>query len=225
MSEPPIRSRILDEARDLFVAQGAAAVTMRGVAARVGVTPMALYRYFASREDLLAALVAQGHATFLRYLSRALHEKTPLARLAGAGEQYLRFGLEHPQSYAVMFMERDVPVGRATEGEEVATFRFLVDRIRDCAAAGDLRVTDAEEAALVVWAHVHGLVSLFLAGKLQLGEAEFADLYRRSVAALLQGLAAPERGSTGGRHAAPSASARPRAPRRVRAVARTLRGR
>ena len=54
MSEAPIRSRILDEARELFVAQGAAAVTMRGVAARVGVTPMALYRYFASREELLA---------------------------------------------------------------------------------------------------------------------------------------------------------------------------
>ncbi len=128
MSEPPIRSRILDQARDLFVAQGAAAVTMRGVAARVGVTPMALYRYFASREELLAALVAQGHATFLRYLSRALHEATPLARLAAAGEQYLRFGLEHPQSYAVMFMERDVPVGPAGEArDQVATFRFLVD--------------------------------------------------------------------------------------------------
>lgn len=212
MSEAPIRSRILEEARDLFVAQGATAVTMRGVAARVGVTPMALYRYFASREELLAALVTQGHATFFRYLSRALHEGTPLARLAAAGEQYLRFALEHPQSYAVMFMERGVPAGPSGgANEEVATFRFLVDRIRDGAAAGDLRVDDAEEAALVVWAHVHGLVSLFLAGKLQLGEAEFADLYRRSVDTLLHGFAASP---------APS---RRRAPRRGRAAVRAAR--
>lgn len=222
MSEAPIRSRILDQARELFVAQGAAAVTMRGVAARVGVTPMALYRYFASREELLAALVAQGHATFLRYLNRALHEDTPRDRLDAAGEQYLRFALEHPQSYAVMFMERDVPVGRAAEaGEGVATFRFLVDRIRDCAAAGVLQVADAEDAALVVWAHVHGLVSLFLAGKLELAEREFTELYRRSIDALLRGLAiagkAPARPD--------GATARPRAARRVRPASSATRAR
>lgn len=192
MGEPPIRSRILEEARDLFAAEGAAAVTMRGIAARVGVTPMALYRYFASREDLLAALVEQGHATFLRYLNRALSERTPGARLAAAGAQYLRFALDHPQSYAVMFMERAVPVGSAAAArDEVATFRFLVDRIRDCAAAGELAVGDAEEAALLVWGHVHGLTSLYLAGKLAIERAAFEALYARSVDALLRGLAAP----------------------------------
>lgn len=220
MSEAPIRGRILDEARELFVAQGAAAVTMRGVAARVGVTPMALYRYFDSREALLAALVEQGHATFLRYLNRALHEDTPLGRLAAAGEQYLRFALDHPQSYAVMFMERDVPVGRSAEaGEGVATFRFLVDRIRDCVAAGELQVADAEDAALVVWAHVHGLVSLHLAGKLKLAEREFAALYRRSIDALLRGFASGER--LAARQSA--AASRPRAARRVRPGARQAR--
>jgi len=221
MAEPPIRSRILEEARDLFVAQGATAVTMRGVAARVGVTPMALYRYFPSREDLLGALVEQGHATFLGYLNRSLREATPLARLAVAGEQYLRFALEHPQSYAVMFMERDVPVGRAGAagaGEGAATFRFLVDRVRDCSAAGALEIADAEEAALVVWAHVHGLVSLFLAGKLQLAEREFADLYRRSIDALLRGFAPPAVASA-------SASARRATGRRVQGGAALSRAR
>jgi len=205
MGEQPIRSRILDEARDLFAAEGAAAVTMRGIAARVGVTPMALYRYFASREDLLAALVEQGHATFLRYLNRALSERTPGARLAAAGAQYLRFALDHPQSYAVMFMERAVPVGRTPVARnDVATFRFLVDRIRDCAAAGELEVRDAEEAALLVWGHVHGLTSLFLAGKLEIERGAFEALYARSIEALLRGLAAPE-AKRGGR----SSAARP----------------
>ena len=221
MAETPIRSRILDEARDLFVAQGAAAVTMRGVAARVGVTPMALYRYFPSREDLLGALVEQGHATFLGYLNRSLREATPLERLAVAGEQYLRFALEHPQSYAVMFMERDVPAGRAgAAAEGAATFRFLVDRIRDCSAAGALQVADAEEAALVVWAHVHGLVSLFLGGKLKLAEREFADLYRRSIDALLRGFATSAAGS-----ASAPASARRATARRVRGGAGATRAR
>lgn len=196
MVEHATRTRILAEARELLVAHGAAGVTMRGVALRVGVTPMALYRYFASREELLDALVEQGHATFLRYLGRALAEATPAARLAAAGEQYLRFALDHPQSYAVMFTERAAPLAGGNHGkwEEVATFRFLVDRIRDSAQAGDLEIDDAEgdaeDVALTVWAQVHGLVSLFLAGKLEIERAAFEAVYMRSIGALFRAFGA-----------------------------------
>lgn len=186
------RERILAEARDLFLEHGAGGVTMRGLAARIGVTPMALYRHFDNRDDLLAAIVAHGHATFLGYLNRALAAPTPAARLTAAGEQYLAFALDHPRSYAVMFMEHPplhTPPGRAQPWEDAATFRFLVDRIRDCTAAGVLQVDDAEDAALTVWAHVHGLVSLFLAGKLPVDARTFAAIYRRSVEQLVRGLA------------------------------------
>src|SRR5512143_3399030 len=136
------RERILAEARDLFLDSGAGGVTMRGLAARIGVTPMALYRHFDNRDELLAAIVAHGHATFLRYLNRALAEPTPAARLRAAGDQYLAFALDHPRSYAVMFMEHVAPKAtrRPQTWEDAATFRFLVDRIRDCGAAGALRV-------------------------------------------------------------------------------------
>jgi AcrR family transcriptional regulator len=188
------RERILAEARDLFLEHGAGGVTMRGLAARIGVTPMALYRHFDNRDDLLAAIVAHGHATFLRYLNRALAEPTPAARLLAAGEQYLAFALEHPRSYAVMFMEHaplHATPGRTQSWEDAATFRFLVDRIRDAAAAGALQIDDAEDAALTVWAHVHGLVSLFLAGKLAVERKTFTTIYRRSVARLVRGLGGP----------------------------------
>ena len=71
-------------------------------------------------------------------------------------------------------------------GQNAATFRFLVDRIRDCAAEGVLRIDDPEEAALTVWAHVHGLVSLYLAGKLPISEARFRAIYERSVLDLVR---------------------------------------
>ncbi len=186
MPPPATKARILAEAQGVVAEHGAAAVTMRGVAARVGVTPMALYRHFAGREALLTAIIAEGHATFLRYLQRAMAEPTAERRFFGSGEQYLAFALDHPRRYAVLFMQgapAAVPTSSSGQGqwEDAATFRFLVDRLRDCATAGVLTIGDAEDAALTVWAHVHGLVSLYLAGKLPADEAGFRAVYARSV--------------------------------------------
>lgn len=188
MALPLRRDRILAEASDLFLTHGVGGVTMRGLASRMKVTPMALYRHFGNREELLTAIVAEGHATFLRYLNRALGADTPARRLLVSGEQYLAFGLDHPRSYAVMFMEH-VPENCVKKGPasfgDAATFQFLVDRIRDCTAAGVLRTDEPETVALSIWAHVHGLVSLFLAGKLPLARPEFERVYLRSIVALL----------------------------------------
>jgi AcrR family transcriptional regulator len=184
------RERILVAARDLFLETGAEGVTMRAVAARVGVTPMALYRHFSSRAVLLEAVIEQGHAIFLGYLQRALAEPTAAARLARSGDAYLRFALEHARDYAIMFMKplHDKGKHKPPLWRDVATFRFLVDRVRECAGDGTLRVGDPEEAALTLWAHVHGLMSLYLAGKLHLDEKAFRTLYGRSLAYLIHGL-------------------------------------
>lgn len=191
MAREATRTRILAEAQDVVVEQGVGAVTMRGVAARVGVTPMALYRHFESRDALVGAIVEQAQDTFLHYLQRAMAERRPAARLLASGRQYLAFALGHPRWYAVLFMEdsggRQAARGAAAPWQDAATFQFLVDRIRECAAAGLLSAADPEAAALTVWAHVHGLVSLHLAGKLPVGEARFRTIYASSLAHLLRG--------------------------------------
>lgn len=178
------RARILRAAEGVVASAGVPALTMRGVAARVGVTPMALYRHFSGRHALLAAIVEEAQGTFLTYLQRSMAEQTAERRFFGAAEQYLAFGLGHPQSYAALFMAH-TPMTAAQPGtgtwQDAATFRFLVDRIRDCTAEGVLRVDDPEDAALTIWAHVHGLVSLFLAGKLPADADRFRTIYHRSV--------------------------------------------
>jgi AcrR family transcriptional regulator len=200
MAANPARDRILAEAGDLFLAHGAEGVTMRGVAARVGVTPMALYRHFENRDDLLKSIVEEGHETFLRYLNRALGEATPEARFLASGAQYLAFALDHPRSYAVMFMEHvpETVENKAPQSwVDAATFRFLVDRIRDCVAVGALRTDAAEDLALTTWAHVHGLVSLFLAGKLSLDRAAFETTYLRSVVGIMRAFGWRGQGESG----------------------------
>lgn len=187
------RERILAAARDLFVKHGPEGTSMRAVAGKVGLTPMALYRHFRSKQALHEALVEQGHAVFLQYLQRALAEPSAGARLARTALEYLSFALRHRQDYRVMFMTA-VPSATgqtAPSWRDAATFRFLVDRIREAAAAGLLAVDDPETAAISCWAHAHGLVALYLTNKLQLDEAQFRDLYARSVTGLVAALGWP----------------------------------
>lgn len=214
MAKTATRARILTEAQEVLTEQGASAVTMRGVAARVGMTPMALYRHFPNREALLGEIVEEAQATFLHHLQRAMAEPTAAGRLFASGQQYLAFALGHRRRYAVLFMEVQPVAPTAAPGDcawqSAATFRFLVDRIRDCAAEGVLRVDDPEEAALTVWAHVHGLVSLYLAGKLPISEARFRTTYEHSVLDLVRAF--------GWRGAAPVARRRADEPTSLRRI-------
>ena len=81
--------------------------------------------------------------------------------------------------------------GRRGSREASPTFQFLVDRVRECVAAEAIAPGDADETAAVIWAHVHGLVSLRLSGHLaSVGDdAAFARFFRASTDRLLEGLA------------------------------------
>jgi hypothetical protein len=108
-----------------------------------------------------------------------------MERLSAAGQAYLDFALAHPRDYELMFLRAaKVDVTRGPLAwRDTATFRFLVDRVAECQSAGLCEPGDPEVAALSIWAHVHGLVSLYLAHKLQADEATFRSLYARVTAA------------------------------------------
>jgi AcrR family transcriptional regulator len=189
MSAP--RDRIVAAARELFLEEGTDAVTMRAVAERVGVTATALYRHFDDKTELLNAVLRAGFETFGSYLYRALEGKDPGERLRRSGESYLAFGLEQPQVYRTLFMSshpvEGVDCATATPTRS-ATFRFLVDRVRECMESRTLREADPEEVALVIWAQVHGLISLYLSGTLGVNEKQFREMYQRALERLFLGL-------------------------------------
>jgi AcrR family transcriptional regulator len=196
------RARLLATARDLFLEQGATAFSLREVARRVGISAAAVYRHFEDKDALLYAACTQGFQVFFSYLVRALAAPTPAERLTATGEQYRAFGAENPLDYRFMFMSPAAQIGPpkrkprlpAPSGAppQEATFRFLVDRVRECMSAGVLAPAEPEPVAVEIWSHVHGLVSLRLAGHLAaLGdEAGFSRFYRESTARLVRSLGA-----------------------------------
>lgn len=185
------KARLLAAARDAFLEDGLAKFSLREVARRTGVSPAAVYRHFDDKEALFGAVCGQALELFYAYLVKALVAKTPRARLETCAKQYLRFGLENPRDYRLIFMGDREHYGDTPQkvDDRGPTYQFLMDRVRECMDAGDFRVADIDQTAASIWAHVHGLVSLRLAGQLgNLSDARFASFYESSTKQLLIGL-------------------------------------
>jgi AcrR family transcriptional regulator len=162
---------ILNAARALFLEYGAENVTTRQIAARVGVSQTALYVYFKNKEEMLDRLVAGA----LSHLGAAIEavsvgNEDPYEFLRLALREYMRFGLENPDEYRLVFMRG--AVRRKADGVAAskpvrvgdALFNGLLHRIQLGVALGQFRCAKGErDMALAVWAAMHGLVSLRIA--------------------------------------------------------------
>jgi AcrR family transcriptional regulator len=186
---------LLREARDLYLEKGLVGFSLREVARRADVSPAAVYRHFDSKEALIGAVCSAGFRNFGSYLMRSLAAPTPRERLARATEQYLRFALENHRDYRVMFMggaEGFTAAAPSSAGGTLdPTFQFLIDRVEECMRAAVLARRDPVETSAIIWAHVHGLVSLRISGHLARAgtDAEFARFYQHATERLLAGLA------------------------------------
>ena len=186
------RERLCEAAERLFAEQGPQAVSMRQLAAELGVSPMTPYRYFKDKDDILAAVRASGFDRFAAALEAAHASGADAGargRGAAVGDAYVRFALEHPAAYRLMFdleqpTEADHPdLLRAASRARATLTDYIDSLIRDGVIEGD-----ANEIALVFWAALHGLIVLRLAGKLS-ADVDFDHVRATMTGALGRGLA------------------------------------
>jgi len=98
------RERLCEAAERLFAEKGPDAVTMRQLAAELGVSPMTPYRYFQDKDDILAAVRANGFNRFAAALEAARDSaKDARSRGKAVGRAYVAFAVGHPHSYKLMF--------------------------------------------------------------------------------------------------------------------------
>ena len=183
------RERLCEAAERLFAEHGPDAVTMRQLAAELGVSPMTPYRYFKDKEDILAAVRTNGFNRFAETLEKA-RAKAGGARARGreVAEAYLAFAFEHPHTYKLMFdlnqpHEADYPeLVEAGRRARQTMSAYVKDLVAEGVVAGD-----PEQIGVMFWAATHGCVVLELAGKLPPGAAR--ELQRSLGQALRRGLA------------------------------------
>ena len=182
------RDRLCEAAERLFAEHGPDAVTMRQLAADLGVSPMTPYRYFKDKDDILAAVRTNGFNRFAQALEDAFDSTSGArARSSAVGDAYLKFAFEHPATYKLMFdlyqpHEADYPdlVAAGLRARDTQT-----QWVRSLMAEG-LLIGDPDEIGQMFWAATHGAVGLELAGKIPPGTAR--TLHRDLNHALARGL-------------------------------------
>ena len=162
-----IRGKILDAARDLFVAEGYDAVTMRRIADRIEYSPTAIYFHFRDKEALLKELCQSDFLTLAQQFTALQKVANPIEKLKATGMAYLRFGLEHPNHYRLMFMTPHPPVEPDNErgNPEEDAYAFLRAIVEQAIAEKRFKreYSDPDLVAQTVWSGVHGVVSLQIA--------------------------------------------------------------
>ncbi|MFF5773283.1 TetR/AcrR family transcriptional regulator [Streptomyces californicus] len=162
-----LRAACLRAARELLEEDGSAALSLRAVARRAGVSATAPYRHYSDREALVSAVAAEGYRELAEHLARAHPAPSTPDELAAVAVAYVRFALEHPALFRAMFAEPCDP----TSEERVAATEAISAYVRTIVGAAFPGV-DAEALSTTVWALVHGLAFLHLDGKLDSSSPE-----------------------------------------------------
>lgn len=208
-----LRAKILDAARELFVAEGVEAVSMRKIADKIGYSATTLYNHFDDKESLLRALCDADFGTLQESFMKIGQIADPIERLRRLGQSYIEFALKYPSHYRFMFMTPRLPHsdGECREIErgdpDQDAYAFLRRTVVEALAAGVFRAEydDPDLLAQVVWGAVHGVASLHLImGNdtwVQWRPAE--QVARASIEVMIGGLVAPataEPARSRGRH-------------------------
>jgi AcrR family transcriptional regulator len=155
----------------MFVERGYDAVSMRMIAQRIEYSPTAIYFHFKDKEALFQELCATDFLALAQVFAEVAKIADPIERLRRLGLVYADFAIEHPNHYRLMFMTprpavEPTEAQAATRGNpEEDAYALLRQTVAAGIAAGVFRpeLSDEEELAQLVWAGVHGVVSLQIA--------------------------------------------------------------
>ena len=188
-----LRTALLAEAAAMIDEGGTSSVTMRAIGRRLGVSRSAAYRHFADKSALLVAVAAAGFDR-LRDRLEAVGAGAPdagIERLRQVGEEYVRFALENPGHYRLMYGKEAITREDRPELREAADALFdeLVRIVQSYQRSGTIKGHEPRLQAYVAWGAVHGLASLLIEGQI-LTAVDVDGLIRQTTSTLLDGMRA-----------------------------------
>ena len=166
----------MNAARHLFLEQGFEKTSIRNIADAIEYSPATIYLYYKDKNELLFALHEEAFVKMMAELSVVINVEDPFERLVEMGRQYIKFALENPELYDLMFI-MTAPMETLACRDEVwedgmKSFCLLQAVVNQCVAAGYFKVQDTETASLTIWAYMHGLVTIYLKNRMNMFQDE-----------------------------------------------------
>lgn len=156
---------ILNEAMKLFIEEGYENVTMRKIADRIEYSPTTIYLYFKDKSEIFYSLLNIAFDKFYEAQMSVQNIKDPKEKLMAHGLAYVKFAMNNPNYYDLMFILND-PTTKMNCPDDwqtsTRTYELLKKNIQECMDAGCLEKGDIEVVAFGMWSLVHGIASLMI---------------------------------------------------------------
>lgn len=181
--------KLLDCAIDELEKAGVEAFSLRAVSAAAGITPMAVYRHFPNKQELLEAVGREAFEDWRRRVE-SIRATDPLEWMLQAGKLYMQFALDEPARFDACFVlrtgvERRYP--RDFRAGKSPVVSMMVTRVEAAQAAGTFAEGDSLEIAMVFWCQLHGLAMLQRSGRMAMSRAAFLALSGRATEHIVAG--------------------------------------
>ncbi len=161
-----VRALMLAASREIVLAEGIDALTIRRVAKAIGYCGGSIYSYFDSREAIAMELVHEGFERLGAFIARAQNVVDPVERLNAIGDAYLAFADQEPSWFRLIFMNQaklsDELMAAALDRHGFKIYGFLVDAVRALLKTSNVNSVDPQEIAQLCWSTIHGIASLRL---------------------------------------------------------------
>ena len=156
---------ILNSAMELFLKEGYDNVTIRKIAEKIEYSPTTIYLYFKDKDEIFFTLQKMAFKEFNKEQLKTAEIKDPIERFFAHGKTYIKFAVENPGYFDLMFIMNE-PVGNLKSPEEwqdgMSSYDYLKQNIKELMEIKYLPETDIEVAAFSIWSLVHGIASLVI---------------------------------------------------------------
>ncbi len=163
-----MRRLVLDAALRLFLENGFDKVSIRNIADAIEYSPATIYLYFKDKNELLFALHQQGFVKMIEAFEPIFLLTEPFEKMMAMGRAYIRFAVENPQLFDLMFI-MTAPMDKLdteqwVEGDRA--FALLERVVTECMDAGVFQRQSVQVVSMMIWSSIHGYTALFLRKRL-----------------------------------------------------------
>ncbi|WP_379155076.1 TetR/AcrR family transcriptional regulator [Paenibacillus sp. sgz5001063] len=172
------RERILEAARHLFITKGYRAISMRSIGQHLGYSHGSLYYHFKEKAELFYAIVVEDFNRVATLLNQVMQSppEPGMTRVEQLILEFIRFGLDHPYQYEIMFMIRDEELLAYCRAEQGRCFELFAGIVRSHMKEEGYVSEDWQSIPLTLFLSAHGFISYYIQDKVSFEDVRQAAL-------------------------------------------------